>query len=147
VDGDQEFEVPKKQLKENGKPYFEWAFCFVSSVKKKSKSVTKAHHCCMDCVVCPEENCTFKARLLWPSKKWMGAPRKHPKIFVLFTSVIWFGFLALETHQKLQKQETPSHALSMSQLTKENLKQSQQFTKETMTATPGPHCTNLLLQL
>jgi len=72
VDGDKEFEVPKNQLKENGKPYFGWAFCFVSSVKNKSKSVTKAYHCCMGCMVCPEENCTFKARPLWPSKKWMG---------------------------------------------------------------------------
>jgi len=77
VDGDKEFEVPKKQLKENGSPYFGWAFCLVNNRKNKTK--TKAYHYCMGCMTCPEENCNFKARPLWPSIKWKGAPPKMPK--------------------------------------------------------------------
>ena len=79
VDGDKEVEVPKKQLKENGSPYFGWAFCLVSTKKNKVNAVTKSYHCCMGCFSCPEENCTFLARPLWPSIKWMGAPPKAPK--------------------------------------------------------------------
>ena len=78
VDGDMEFAVPKKQLKENGKPYFGWAFCHVNSYK--AKTFKKDNLYCMGCMKCPMENCSFAARPMYPSKKKMGAPPKPTKI-------------------------------------------------------------------
>jgi len=78
VDGEKEFEVPTKQLKKKGKPYFGWTFCHVNSYK--TKAFTKDNLYCMGCMKCPIDNCTFVARPSWPQKKGMGAPPKPAKI-------------------------------------------------------------------